>query len=604
MPDGGEHAQPMIMATGPHCSHSIEKAEHVAPIDGEKDEQQHETQSNRTSTSTLNDQERQDGSVTPDRDAEMALHSTRTSSPPFSVFTAQQKRMIVLMVATASFFSPLSANIYFPALNTLAEDFNVSSGVINLTLTSYMIFQGLAPTIFGDLADMAGRRPTYLIGFTIYIAACIGIACCDSYAALLVLRCLQSSGSSGTIALASGVVADIATSAERGSWMGWATSGPMVAPAIAPVLGGIFAQFLGWRWIFWFLTILAGVFIVPFALVFPETGRNVVGNGSIPPQGWNMSLINYLQVRKTRRDSSILERTVSRDSQRTAQLALARQRKLRIPNPLNALILLLEKDVALLLFYNSIVYCAFYDVLASAPQLLGEIYGYDALQIGLCFLPFGAGCFLAPSLSGKLMDWNFRRAASKIGYEIVKGKANDLRHFPIEHVRISVAVPMVFVGDAALLAYGWVMHVETHLAVPLVLMFIQGCALTGAFNAMSVLLVDLYPLAPATATSANNLVRCLMGAGATVAVIYMIEAMGRGWCFTFVAGVVAVCSPILWVLERWGPGWREARRVKAEELKAENIQCRKGEPEKETQSSPSVPGEASAVVEEQERKKR
>jgi len=170
-----------------------------------------------------------DRDASPEEDVEPrdleALRTTTTNSPPWSVFTLQQKRFIVLMVAMAGFFSPLTANIYFPALNTLATDFHVSSSVINLTLTSYMIFQGLAPTIFGDLADMAGRRPAYLIGFAVYIGACIGIACCDSYAALIVLRCLQSTGSSGTIALGSGVVADIATSAERGIWMGWATSG-------------------------------------------------------------------------------------------------------------------------------------------------------------------------------------------------------------------------------------------------------------------------------------------------------------------------------------------------------------------------------------------
>lgn len=91
--------------------------------------------------------------------------------------------------------------------------------------------------------------------------------------------------------------------------------------------------------------------------------------------------------------------------------------------------------------------------------------------------------------------------------------------------------------------------------------------MTSAFNCLSVMVVDLYPLSPATATAANNLIRCLLGAGATGVIIYMIEAMGRGWAFTFVAGVVAVCSPILWLLERRGPEWREARRVRAEELK-------------------------------------
>ena len=83
-----------------------------------------------------------------------------------------------------------------------------------------MIFQALAPTVYGDLADLAGRWQAYCIGFTIYMAANVGLALQNNYAALLALRCLQSSGSSGTIALGAGMVADIATSAERGSYMG------------------------------------------------------------------------------------------------------------------------------------------------------------------------------------------------------------------------------------------------------------------------------------------------------------------------------------------------------------------------------------------------
>lgn len=97
-----------------------------------------------------------------------------------------------------------------------------------------MIAQGIAPAIMGDLADMVGRRPVYFVCFVVYIGACIGIALCQNYVSLLVLRCLQSCGSAATIALGSGVVADIATSAERGIYMGYVTSGPMVAPALGP----------------------------------------------------------------------------------------------------------------------------------------------------------------------------------------------------------------------------------------------------------------------------------------------------------------------------------------------------------------------------------
>ena len=123
----------------------------------------------------------------PQHDMEKA--ESLSSKPPIhSAFSPAKKRFLIAMAACAGFFSPLSASIYFPALNPLSADLHVSSGLINLSLTTYMIFQGLAPTFMGDLADTAGRRPAYIIGFTVYIAACIGLALQKNYAALLVLR--------------------------------------------------------------------------------------------------------------------------------------------------------------------------------------------------------------------------------------------------------------------------------------------------------------------------------------------------------------------------------------------------------------------------------
>lgn len=171
-----------------------------------------------------------DGEATPAQEDVSARRETgdveavhpAPSGPAYSVFSGRQRQYIVFMVACGGFFSPLSANIYFPALNSLSKDLSVSNELINLSLTTYMIFQGLAPTVFGDLADMTGRRPVYILGFIIYIGANVGLALQNNYAALLVLRCLQSTGSSGTVALGNGVVADIASIGERGKFMGTA----------------------------------------------------------------------------------------------------------------------------------------------------------------------------------------------------------------------------------------------------------------------------------------------------------------------------------------------------------------------------------------------
>jgi MFS family permease len=153
------------------------------------------------------------------------------------------------------------------------------------------IFQGLAPSFFGGFADIAGRRPAYAgklisstprrilpcaydmtVCFAVYIVANIGLALQNSYPALFVLRCVQSTGSSATIAMCSAVVADVATAAERGKYMGAAYSGSLLGPAIGPVIGGVLAEFLGWRAIFWFLTILGAAFTLVFAIFLPETG--------------------------------------------------------------------------------------------------------------------------------------------------------------------------------------------------------------------------------------------------------------------------------------------------------------------------------------------
>jgi len=74
----------------------------------------------------------------------------------------------------------------------------------------------------------------------------------------MVLRCVQSADSSGTIALGYGVLSDIATLAERGKYLGPAAAGIMLAPAIGLTIGGLLAQYLGWRSIFWLLAIISG----------------------------------------------------------------------------------------------------------------------------------------------------------------------------------------------------------------------------------------------------------------------------------------------------------------------------------------------------------
>lgn len=96
----------------------------------------------------------------------------------------------------------------------------------------------------------------------IYLGVNIGLACQNSFAALLSLRCFQGFGSSGATVVSVATVADMVTRTERGKYMAYTFLGFTIGPALGPILGGILTKFLGWRSIFWFLTIFAGVMVL------------------------------------------------------------------------------------------------------------------------------------------------------------------------------------------------------------------------------------------------------------------------------------------------------------------------------------------------------
>lgn len=118
---------------------------------------------------------------------------------PHSVFTPWQKRWICLAASFAGMFSTMSSYIYYPALVPVSHELGVSLFLVNLTVTCYLIVAGIAPAFMGDMADQNGRRPVYMLMFSLMIGANIGIALQKSYPALFVLRMVQRAGSSDKV---------------------------------------------------------------------------------------------------------------------------------------------------------------------------------------------------------------------------------------------------------------------------------------------------------------------------------------------------------------------------------------------------------------------
>jgi len=423
----------------------------------------------------------------------------------------------------------------------------------------FKVCQGLAPTFIGSISDKNGRRPAYIICFIIYLGANIGLALQNSYPVLIVLRCLQSSGSSGTVALGSAVVADIVTRAERGKYIGYASMGVTLGPALGPVIGGLLDQFLGWRSIFWFLTIFAGSMMLLMILFFPETSRSVVGNGSIRPQKWNKSVLD--RVRQRRRSNSnapVEEKTLARRSRR--------------PNPLESVKIALRKEEGMILLFGALLYAGFFSVLSTLPSQLQQKYGFNSLQVGLCYLPYGIGSMTSRWTVGTLVDWNFRRHARRLGIEIVKNRQQRLSDFPIEIARLQITLPLVYAGCVSMTVYSWVMNYRTNLAGPVIMLFFTGHTVTGAFSSLNTLVVDVNVESPATAVAANNLFRCLFGAGAVAVVYPVIKRIGFGWTGTLVAFIWLAFSPLPWAVMKWGQGWRAEQMSRKKKKDQEQVE--------------------------------
>ena len=400
-----------------------------------------------------------------------------------------------------------------------------------------------------------------MICFVIYIGANVGLALLQNYPTLLVVRMIQSSGSSGTVALANAVVSDVVTSAERGTSIGYAQMGATVGPAFGPIIGGLLNQFSGWRAIFWFLTAFSGAVFLIILILLPESCRKIVGNGSIPPQRWNMSFLTYLHLRK--------QRKFGIDLQQSSKSSFKAR-----PNPLNSVYIIFQKEASFIIFYAGTLFGGLYMVLSSMPAEFGEKYNFNTLQIGLCYIPTGLGSMTASFVIGKFLNWNFRRHARILGMEIVDKKQQDLTYFPIEAARLQVILPLVYVAAATVVAYGWVMTSHTSLAGPVILLFISTFCMSGSFTGLSSLVVDLNRDSPGTATAAMNLVRCWMGAGAVAFVNPLLNAIGLGWTSVLVAGVWVIISPVVLLIMKRGPRWREEKRLKDMEKQKERESAR------------------------------
>lgn len=212
-----------------------------------------------------------------------------------------------------------------------------------------------------------------------------------------------------------------------------------IAPSVGPVLGGGLSHSAGWTWIFWFLSIAAGLCLLLMTFFLPETSRNIVGNGSVRPS-------KHLRLPI----AAIMCHWKDSDIDATHEW--------RKPNPLKSLTIIIRRDNAIIILACGLLYVVYTCINTSLSVLFIDIYKLNQWQAGLIYLPFGVGRTVSTFFSGRLLNRAYRNARIKQGLSTDKAGADDLDDFSIEKARLGIIWTPMLLTACLVVAFGWVLH--------------------------------------------------------------------------------------------------------------------------------------------------
>ncbi|KAJ1658444.1 hypothetical protein IWQ61_002310 [Dispira simplex] len=473
-------------------------------------------------------------------DEEKSHQSSEDDALVYSPFSPMQKRIMVVTVSLCSMLSSFAATVFLPALRNVVEDLDSSLSRINITISVFLVGSGIAPMVWGPIADQFGRRYPYSLGSLVGTVASVGCALANSDSLLIAMRFFQSFGGSSTTVVGAGTISDIYEPHQRGSAMGWYYSGQMLGPTLGTIIGGYVAESLGWRWTFWLTAIIYGISFVVLTFIMPETLRIAVARKrKMPLKGLPPDM--HLQPRP--------------------------KFDIRRVNPFEMLPTLKLPYVWIPTMGTSLLMGAYYSLSIAISVLLSRDYGYSPSTIGLCFIAFGGGNVFGATISGFMADYTFIRKCRQLKRVPQENKVastkeadgqsfHDSRDLPFER-RFVFNLFTFTLFPMGLMAYGWLMQYKVHIVFPLICEFICGFCSVATFGTFTTYLVDLFTFRSSSITSLTNLFRCLYAALWTGILNIVMQGWDTGWTFTFMGFTISIGTVLLFILFQKGAAWRQ-----------------------------------------------
>jgi multidrug resistance protein len=420
--------------------------------------------------------------------------------------------------------SSSSSSIFGPAIPQFLDEFHSDSGTVaTFTISEYAAGYILGPLVAAPLSELYGRTPVIHASNVLFLVFTVACAVSSDVPMFIVFRLGQAFCVCGAGTLGPGFIADLMRVESRGLAMTIFAVGPTIGPSLSPTIGGILAQKAGWRWVFWFTAILAGILSILAAFVLKETYQ---------------PMILARREARTRRASG---NNPTRTPLSAIGAATVRPVKLLVRSPVT-LILALQSSIAL--SYLNLV-------LSTFALIFQSEYQFTAWQSGFTLYGLGIGFIIGQIAVGSFSDSWLKRQKSRRNETLPEDRLPPL-------LIGSILIPAGFFW------YGWAIESHTHWIIPIIGSFLVSVGAMFCFLPVSLYLVDAYTVFAASATAGNLMVRSIVSAVIPLAAEPLYRSVGYGWGSSIFAFVALGFLPVPFFLVRYGHFLRTHPRFQVE----------------------------------------
>lgn len=180
------------------------------------------------------------------------------------------KLFILILLGMLTAFGPFVTDMYLPSLPVMGEYFNTSSSMVQLGLTTSMIGLAVGQIFFGPLSDRYGRRIPLQVAMWLFIVSTVFCLFAQNIQQFVAFRLIQGIAGAGGIVIARSIATDKFSGRDLAKMLAIIGAINGIAPVVAPIIGGVFTEAIGWQGIFGILLVL-GVLLLAGCIRFRES---------------------------------------------------------------------------------------------------------------------------------------------------------------------------------------------------------------------------------------------------------------------------------------------------------------------------------------------